>query len=74
MPLEDVAFENCRFTNLRQGFKLNACPQVPITVSVRGSTFEAAPEARGMPFVEGAHCSFADLDATRVHGFRLSAP
>lgn len=72
MPLEDVTFENCRFTNLRQGFKVNACPEKPITIHVKGSSFEAAPEARGLPFVEGAHYKFVDLDAARVMGLVLS--
>ena len=71
LPLEDVSFENCRFTNLRQGFKVNACPEKPITISVRGCFFEAAPEAQGTPFVEGAHYKFAGLDESRVKGFKL---
>jgi len=69
LPLEDVTFESCRFTNLRQGFHVDAYPEKPITITVRGCTFEAAPEAAGTPFVKGSHYTFVGLDETMVKGF-----
>lgn len=71
LPLEDLTFENCRFTNLRKGFKIGACAEKPLVLTLRDCSFTAAPEAKGTPLFTGANYRLVGRESIRTTDFTL---
>ncbi len=68
-PLENITFENIRATGIRLPLNAYASPDVPFTLTIRGTEVSFAENAAPDSFIRAAYCRRIELENVRITGF-----